>query len=69
MSAEREGGEVVFCCDACSETLETGEDEFDRALTTLRREGWHCHRHAKTSEWMHFCPAHRGAEIERRTGR
>lgn len=47
-------GQAVYECDGCDETLQTGEREFERALTVLKRERW---RSVKdTTGWLQLCP-------------
>lgn len=51
---DRQFGELTYECDACDETLETGESEFSDALSQFRREGWKAEKVG--SEWTHLCP-------------
>ena len=37
---DRQGGQIVFECDSCDETLETGTAEFRDAWSLAKREGW-----------------------------
>jgi hypothetical protein len=47
-------GEITYECDACDETLETGESEWNDALAEFRRSGWLAEKVG--SEWTHLCP-------------
>ena len=64
MSVEREerGGPIVFVCDACPETLETGYTTWGYANDARRDEGWTAEPLGTTGargaeEWAHYCPA------------
>jgi Zn finger protein HypA/HybF involved in hydrogenase expression len=59
MSVEWVKGEVVFTCDACDDTLETGEDDFSTARAVYRREGW-ANRKLAEDEWENRCPTCKG---------
>jgi hypothetical protein len=53
MSFERpQKGMLVFCCDACPETIEITEDlsDYNKCWGHAKEEGWRMHN----SE--HFCP-------------
>mgnify|MGYP000612023563 CR=1 FL=1 len=52
---DRQYGEITFECDACDETLETGETEFSDAMGQFRRDGWRSEKVG--SEWTRLCPA------------
>lgn len=52
---DRQFGEITYECDACDETLETGEAEFSDALAMFRRDGWRAEKVGP--EWTHLCPA------------
>jgi hypothetical protein len=54
MSVERVKGELVFTCDECDDTLETGTDEFAEGLQELKDAGWGTGRTGTT--WVHRCP-------------
>lgn len=51
---DSQGGEIVFECDGCAETLETGSDDFDAARSALKREDWIVRRIG--GDWLHLCP-------------
>ena len=51
---DRQYGEITYECDACDETLETGESEFSDALGMFRRNAWKAEKVG--SEWTHLCP-------------
>jgi hypothetical protein len=53
MSVDRIKGEVVFICDECDDTLETGEDDFTEARATLQHEGWSTQKSGP--DWLHYC--------------
>lgn len=56
MSVERIKGEVVFTCDRCDETLETGETDFNDARDRLEEEGWRTVIPPRGSQdWRHYC--------------
>lgn len=50
-------GEVVFECDGCDDTLETGTDEFGEAREELKAERWITRKDEDTDDWVHYCPA------------
>lgn len=50
---DRQHGEIVFCCDGCDETLETGESEWADAMAQFRRDGWRSEKVG--AEWTHLC--------------
>lgn len=50
---ERQHGTIIFCCDACGDTLETGEREFAPAKAVLDAEGWRARKFGV--DWMHYC--------------
>lgn len=52
---DRQYGEITYECDACDETLETGETEFGDALVMFRRDGWRAEKVG--DEWTHLCSA------------
>lgn len=52
---DRQKGDIVFECDACSEVLETSTSNFESALSVLRRSGWKAHKSGE--EWKHLCHA------------
>lgn len=51
---DRQHNQIIFECDACSETLETGERDFDEAKEILDREDWKARKFG--SDWYHSCP-------------
>jgi hypothetical protein len=51
---DRQYGEITYECDACDETLATGESEFNDALGMFRRDGWQAEKVG--TEWTHLCP-------------
>jgi hypothetical protein len=56
MTLHRDRGEIIFECEACDETHETGTRDFDDALADLRRQNWRVCRHR--GDWAHLCPKH-----------
>ncbi len=50
----RQFGEIAFECDACDETLEPGESEWNDAMGAFRRDGWRSEKVG--DEWTHLCP-------------
>ena len=55
---DRQFGEITFECDACDETLETGEEDWTQAHAQFRSEGWKAEKVG--DEWVHTCPKCRG---------
>jgi hypothetical protein len=51
---DRQHGLIVFECDACEETCETGFDEWVDAWPCAKREGWKSRK--IDGEWIHTCP-------------
>lgn len=49
------GGEVVFECDGCDDTLEPGTDDFGQARDELKAEHWQTRKDGEA--WNHYCPA------------
>ena len=54
MSIIRNHGFIVFECDDCGETLETGVKEFYLAPEAAKQEGWDISK--ANGEWIHRCP-------------
>jgi hypothetical protein len=50
---DRQRGRIVFECDGCTDTLETGEADFEAARTELRSAGWIARSEAGV--WCHYC--------------
>jgi hypothetical protein len=59
MSVTYDHGDIVFQCDSCRETLETGTSNFDAARNLLRRAHWKPFRNSnpRGDEWLHACAA------------
>lgn len=55
MASERQGSELVFYCDKCSEYIETEESEWSVAWGMARRDGWQALRVG--AEYIHYCPS------------
>lgn len=51
---DRQYGEITFECDACDETIETGESEWNDAMAHFRRLGWRSEKVG--ADWTHLCP-------------
>ncbi len=51
---DRQGGQIIFCCDECDETYESGTHEFNEAWTIAKRDGWRAYKLGE--DWMHECP-------------
>ena len=56
---DRQGGQLVFECDSCTEVLETGTDEWIEAYEQFRFAGWKSEK--IVSQWVHRCPKCKGA--------
>lgn len=50
---DRQGGDLVFECDSCSETLESETSDFNSAWNRAKREGWRARKIG--TEWVHEC--------------
>lgn len=59
MSIDRYKGYIIFECDRCHETLETGTREFNEALNELNNEGWRAQKVFPDTRgdgvWRHYC--------------
>lgn len=55
MTIERVEMEIVFHCDHCPESVETGETEFTHAFKAVQREGWKAEKVG--GGWEHSCPS------------
>lgn len=51
---DRQHGEIVFECDGCDETIETGESEWADARAEFRRNDWRAEKVG--NDWTHLCP-------------
>lgn len=51
---DRQGGQIIFECDSCDTTLESGTEEWSDAWSRAKREGWRSRKIG--SEWVHACP-------------
>jgi len=51
---DRQHGQVVFECDDCGQTLETGESDFGDAMNAYKDEGWRSKK--ERTGWLHLCP-------------
>lgn len=50
---DRQHGLYVFECDACGDTLDTHEREFEAANAMRREEGWLAEKVGR--DWVHYC--------------
>ena len=50
---DRQRDRILFCCDTCGDSLDTGESEFDEANAARRDAGWTAWK--VEGEWVHFC--------------
>lgn len=50
---DKQYGEIIFECDACPETLVTGEKEWADAMSEFRRAGWKAEKIG--DEWLYTC--------------
>lgn len=50
---DRQRNQITFECDACGDSLDTGESEFDEANRVRREEGWLAQKVGR--DWVHFC--------------
>lgn len=50
---DRQHGNIVVECDACSEVLETETRDFDEARAVMKREGWSAREFGGV--WQHGC--------------
>lgn len=60
MTLHRQRREIVFECDACADTLDTGTDDFGDARAELSAERWQTRKDEDTDEWNHYCPSCKG---------
>lgn len=51
---DRQNGDLVFECDTCGETLESGTSDFNSAWNQAKRDGWRAKKVG--TEWVHECP-------------
>ncbi len=51
---DRQRGEIIYECDGCDETIETGERDWPDAMACFRREGWRAEKVGE--DWTHLCP-------------
>lgn len=53
MAQDRIKGEIVFICDGCDDTLETGAQDFTEANDARRESGWRAE--LRRGVWLHLC--------------
>jgi len=46
---------VVFHCDTCPDSLDTGVSTFDEAILKLRGAGWAFYKELGEEQWKHRC--------------
>lgn len=51
---DRQGGDLVFECDSCSEVMKSEQSDFSSAWNLAKREGWRAKKIG--TEWVHECP-------------
>ena len=51
---DRQHGKIIFECDTCADTLDTGTTDFNEARETMRQDGWHARKFGE--DWIHACP-------------
>ena len=51
---DRQGGDIVFECDECGESLESETSDFNSAWNLAKRDGWRAKKIG--TEWCHECP-------------
>lgn len=57
MSVDRIKGEVVFICNGCDDTLETGTRNYGEAHEVRKDESWSAiPPEPLMDNWQHFCP-------------
>lgn len=52
----RQKGQIIFECNECGETLDTGTGDFDAAKAKLDAEEWKASKEPNMAEWDHTCP-------------
>lgn len=61
MTVERQYGQIIFTCDQensarCEDTLETGESEWNAAMTALHEAHWRVFGPRQPGgKWIHCC--------------
>jgi hypothetical protein len=53
VSIERQFGRIIFCCDWCTNQLETDEEDWNEALQVKRSEGWGSRKDG--DQWIDVC--------------
>lgn len=57
MTTDRQYKKVVFICDGCGDTLETGVGDFREAVKVMRDERWEARPGTgRNAAWEHYCP-------------
>lgn len=57
---DRQFGKVVFECDGCEDTIETGESEWPDAQRIFRALNWKAEKVG--ADWVHTCPRCEGKQ-------
>ena len=55
MTVHRDHHQVIFECDTCGDTYESGEGEFNEAYAAAKDEGWIAFKNDETGKWEHRC--------------
>lgn len=56
MSTTRDHGKIVFECDECGDTFESGTSDFEEALHKAKHDqDWLVTKEGQT--WLHICPS------------
>ncbi len=50
----RDHNDIIFECDACGDTLETHDDDWNFAWRIAKDAGWRSRKIG--NEWAHSCP-------------
>lgn len=58
MAIDRQFNEVIFICDTCEDTFDSGEEDFDTAKDDMKKAGWKITKEG--DEWKHYCRGCRG---------
>lgn len=53
MSIDRQKGDIIFECDACGETFETNQADFNTGFGMIKRAGWRARKIKDV--WSHYC--------------
>jgi hypothetical protein len=62
---DRQHGKIIFECETCDTTLETGTGDFETAREKFREENWKVVATQKIGQkptYQHYCPACKGGQ-------